>query len=117
MTTLGLNEQHDLYLNAAGDLVIKSDLDACIQNCKTAMLAQRGEMIYAMDEGIPYRSTLWDQYRPAQFEAAARSALLRVDGVLRINKFTIERSGNDFIYRAEIMTVWGIGTVTNGRII
>lgn len=113
MTTLGLNDDHNLYLNAAGDLVIKSELEACIQNCKTAMLAQRGEMIYAMDEGIPYRSTIWDQYRPAQFEAAARTALLNVDGVVGINQFTINRTGNDFIYRVEIMTRWGVGSLTN----
>lgn len=112
--TLALNDDHDLHLNAAGNLVVITDLEACTQNCETAMLAQLGEMIYAKDEGIPYRQTSWDQYKPAQFEARARLAISAVTGVEKITGFTISRDGNDLIYVATIQTQWGLGTITNG---
>ncbi|CNI48610.1 hypothetical protein [Yersinia pekkanenii] len=117
MTTLSLalNDKHRLYLDASGNLAVATDLDACLQNCKTAMLAQRNEMIYAMDEGIPYRETLWDQYRPAQFEAAARATLKAITGVKQVTSFSISRTGNDFYYSATIKTEWGTGAINNER--
>ncbi|ABS48561.1 MULTISPECIES: hypothetical protein [Yersinia pseudotuberculosis complex] len=113
--SLALNDKHRLYLDAAGNLAVVTNLAACLQNCKTAMLAQRNEMIYAMDEGIPYRETLWDQYRPAQFEAAARTAIKAITGVKQITSFSIARAGNDFYYSATIKTEWGTGAINNER--
>lgn len=110
--SIALNN-HSLFLDAAGNLALTSNLDACLQDCETAMLAQRSEMIYAMDEGVPYRQTSWDQYRPAQFEAAARTSLLAVNGVVRIRSFTFSFSGNTLSYSATIETEWGIGGISS----
>lgn len=111
--SIALNGKHSLYLDAAGNLALANNLEACLQDCKTAMLAQRAEMIYAMDEGIPYRQTSWDQYRPAQFEAATRTTILSVPGVVRIDSFTFSFSGNVFSYTATIVTDWGTGDISS----
>lgn len=116
MTTrgIGLNDQHDIYLNDAGDLVIVDDLAACMQGCETAILAQRAEMVFAMDQGIPSRPLVWDQYLPAQFEAAARAAISAVPGVVEITAFDFNRRDNVFSYTATIKTQWGIGVINGG---
>lgn len=111
--SIALNGEHSLYLDAAGNLALVDNLEACLQDCKTAMLAQRAEMIYAMDEGIPYRQTSWDQYRPAQFEAAARAAVLAVPGVIRIDSFAFSFSNNVFSYVVVIVTDWGAGGISS----
>ncbi|WP_058909742.1 hypothetical protein [Entomohabitans teleogrylli] len=105
----------NLYLDVAGNLATKTGLSACLQNCETAMLAQRNEMIYAMDRGLPNRETLWDYYRPAQFQAAAISTIENVSGVLRVESFSVDRSENEFSYTAVIVTEWGTGAISNGR--
>lgn len=111
--SIALNGDHSIHLDAAGNLALARNLDACLQDCKTAMLAQRAEMIYAMDEGIPYRQTSWDQYRPAQFEAAARATILSVPGVVRINSFTFGFADNELSYAVTIVTDWGTGDISS----
>lgn len=112
--SIDLNDQHTPYLDAAGNLAMISNHQACLQNCQTAMLAQRAEMYYAMDEGIPYRQTSWDRYRPAQFEAATRVAILSVPGVIRIESFSFGFTDNRFHYTATIVTNWGKGEIKHG---
>lgn len=113
--SISVNSDHDIFLDAAGNLAIASDLVACQQDCETAVLAQRSEMIYAMDEGVPTQAAVWDLYRPAQFEAAARSTILATSGVLRITQFSMARDGDAFSYNATIETQWGKGNI-NGRL-
>lgn len=112
MTSLTLDNNHDIYLNEFGDLAVCDELTECLQNCKTAMLAQHGEMIYSADKGIQYRNLIWDNYYPAQFEAAARETISSITGVEKIEQFTFSRSGGVFNYRADIVTQWGRGTIS-----
>ena len=58
---------------ANGSLTMVTGLQACMQNCATAMKAMQGEMIYAMTSGVPYRSVVWDNYNPKLFAASARA--------------------------------------------
>ncbi|MBC3211367.1 hypothetical protein [Serratia fonticola] len=113
--SISVNDDHDIFLDAAGNLSISTDLDACLQGCETSVLAQRREMIYAMDEGVPTQTAIWDLYRPAQFEAAARSAIMATPGVVRITQFSMARDSDIFSYSATIETEWGKGTI-NGRL-
>jgi|GEM_PF-3766126 len=109
--SISVNGDHDIFLDDAGNLSVSTDLDACMQNCETAVLAQRDEMIYSMDEGVPTQTAVWDLYRPAQFEAAARSAIMAMPGVLRITHFSMMRQADTFSYNATIETQWGKGTI------
>ena len=102
----------DIYLDASGHLAVMTALDACMQNCQTAMLAVQGEMMYAADEGMPYSTVAWENYRPQLFEAAARSVLLQVEDVVGIISFTQSLTGNTLSYTATINTIYGTTTFT-----
>lgn len=111
--TLASDANNDLVLDRLGNVSIVEGLEAVAANCKTAIQAQRGEMIYAFDKGMPTMATAWDRYNPIQFEAAARVILRAVPGVLGVDNFTVNRVGERLVYTATIRTTFG-GTVING---
>ena len=96
-----------------GLLQFVTRIDACVQNCKTAMLAQQGEMIYAMDAGMPTRATVWDNYNPQLFEAAARSVIKSVQDVTGILSFTQMLDNGTLNYSVQISTIYGNATVAS----
>ena len=106
---------NDVYRNISGDLKIVMRLEAVAYLCKTAMQAQRGEMVLAADQGMPTFETAWDTYNPAQFEAAARTVLTAIPDVLAVETFSVERQGEVLRYTATIRTVYG-ETVLNERL-
>ena len=112
-TSLALNANNDIYIGADGNLATVTGIDAAIQNCKTAMQAQQGEMMYAMLNGMPTRATVWDNFNPSLFEAAGRSILAGVQDVTGVAAFTITRTENVLTYTAVIVTIYGTGTVSN----
>lgn len=114
MRSLALDSDGKLYIDATGNVAQVTALDAIVQNCETAMRAQRGEMYFNADNGIPTRGTVWDRYNPLQFIAAGRLTLMAVEGVTAIDSFDIDRSGNTLTYTAVIQTQYGKGTITNG---
>jgi len=107
------DERNDLYLDRDGGLAMDSGLAGVAANCRTAIQAQLGEMIFAMDEGMPTLATAWDNYNPVQFEAAARMILRSVPDVLEVPSFTVERAGGVLRYTARIRTAFG-ETSVNG---
>lgn len=111
--TLETDADNDLVLDRSGSLSILTDLAAIAANCRTAVQAQLGEMMFAADKGMPTFATAWNAYNPAQFEAAARVILAGVPGVLSVDGFTVARVGEVLRYTATIRTVYG-GTVING---
>jgi hypothetical protein len=111
MITFGGNDNNDLYIGADGNLVMLSEVDACADCCSTAVKAQRNEMIYDMDNGMPTRQTAWDDFNPAQFEAAARAIILGITGVTDIQSFVITVTANELSYTAEILTIYSSNSV------
>ena len=109
--TLASNRDNDLVVDATGNLSILTGLSAVAADCRSAMQAQRGEMILAQDRGIPTLATVWDRFIPAAFEAAGRRALLRVPDVLSVESLTVARDGEVVRYTAAIRTVYGSTTV------
>lgn len=107
MRSFAVDANNDLFLDASGNLAFVTGVNAVGQNCQTAVKAQRGEMILAMNKGMPTRATAWDQYNPSQFEAAVRSIILSVDGVLSITAFAMVKQDNDLKYVASIHTIYG----------
>lgn len=103
----------DIYLDTSGNLAIVSGIQACEQNCQTAMLAMQGEMMYAMENGMPYAQTAWDNYDPDMFEAAARLVLNAVQDVVSVISFTQQLNGNSLSYTAVIQTIYGTITYTS----
>lgn len=101
----------DIYLDDMGNLALIIDGPECMQSCETAMKALRGEMMYDMESGIPYRAVAWDQYNPALFEAFARRTLLKVDGVTGVSSFLQSMNDGVLSYQATIQTIYGSFTV------
>lgn len=98
---------YDYYLDAAGNLAMLTGADAVGQDCVTAMRAQRGEMQYAMLDGMPMRATVFDRYNAPAFEASARKVIKAVTGVVRITAFSATVANNKLSYTATIETVYG----------
>lgn len=105
--------RNDLYLDSDGNIAIGTALAAVAANCKTAMQAQLGEMMFAADKGMPTLATAWDSYNPVQFEAAGRTILRSVPDVLEVVSFVVERATGVLRYTASIRTTFG-ETVVNG---
>lgn len=103
------NEKNDIFLNEGGNISMISGIDAVKQACEHAAKAQLGEMIYSSNKGIPNFQTIWRGGEPniPQFDSALRSALLSVEGVIRINSLDISVSQNQLKYTAVINTIYG----------
>jgi len=109
--TIAENSNNDMYRGADGNIAFVSDILATAQLCKSRIEAQRGEMIYAMDQGMPTRSTMWDQYNPIAFSAFAQEILLATPGVVSVTSFDMQQADNTLSYTANIVTIYGQTTI------
>jgi len=113
--TLAVNEQNDLYLDSAGNIAVIYDLAGTLQACAHATKTILGEMLLAVNEGIPNFQTVWVGVpNLQQFEASIRSAILKVVGVVEIVSFIMEQNAETLDYSVVIRTIYGTGSVTNG---
>lgn len=114
-TQLAVNGENDIYLDDLGNLAIAFDLDAALQGCQQAAQAQRGEMQYHVDRGVPNLRTLWSGAPSvAQFRAAVRRELQLCTDVIDVPRLDATLAGEAAVYTADIRTVFGTGVVTNG---
>jgi hypothetical protein len=96
---------NDLYLGPDGNLVVLSGIAAVEAACATATKAQRGEMVFATDTGIPNFLTLWvgtPEY--GLWKAAILSTLQGVPGVVAVTSLNLAVDGNTVSYVAQITT-------------
>lgn len=113
-TTISANSNNDIYIGANGSLSLSTGVNAVMQACQQAAQTQLGEMIYAIDEGIPNFETIWDGARNVpQFEAFLRQTILAVENVTGIESLEITIGANTLNYKAVIQTTFGTG-VLNG---
>lgn len=111
---IAVDSNNDIYVKNDGNLAINNDLAAVSQNCENAVKAQLGEMIFAVDRGVPNFQTIWNgSPNLAQFEASLRQTILQVEGVLEITDLTTRVDGGILFYIATIQTIYG-STVLNG---
>lgn len=107
---LATDQNNDIYVGADGHLAVKTGIDAVMQACEHACLAQLGEMVYAVDRGMPTMAALWSgQPKIGLYEAAIRSQLLAVKDVVRVLDLSVGVSGDAFFYHAKIETIYGTG--------
>lgn len=107
MRSFAVDSNNDLFIGTDRNLAFVSGIDAIAQNSVTAVKAQRVEMIYATNQGMPTRGTAWDTYNPSQFEAAVRQIILGVSGVNSISAFSLFKQDNVLQYSATIKTIYG----------
>lgn len=109
---LAVDSNNDLFIGPDGSLALRSGLLAVLQACEHAAKTQLGEMVYAVDQGLPNFATIWNgSPQRAQFEAYLRRALLAVPDVVEVAELSTEAAANVLSYRATIKTVYGIGGI------
>lgn len=107
MKTLSVDATNDIYAKN-GVLAVADGLECIRQQCTQAMQTIRGEMLFAADQGLPYFEVIWTgQPNLIAFDAAAREALMRVNGVEFINAFSASISNSELKYSVEIATKYG----------
>lgn len=105
--SIAIDDNGDMFLDGNSNLGMVSGADAVGQNCVTAMRAQKGEMQYALQSGMPTMATAFDRYDPIAFEAAARKVIRAVVGVVSVTAFSVVQVGNELQYAATIQTIYG----------
>lgn len=107
-TTFLASVDNDFTLNDRGELSLVTGVEAIGSDARSAIQAQRGEMVLALTEGMPTMETAWIGWRPMMFEAAARDVLTSVPGVLSVPELTVQRVGGALVYHATIRTDLGM---------
>ncbi len=115
MIVFTTNENNDIFLDNTNNLSISRELSAVLLACETAVQAQLGEMVFAIEDGIPNFPVIWNgSPNIAQAEASIRSTLLKVDNVLDVTSIDSVVNDNTFRYNATISTTFGQGVIENG---
>lgn len=110
--TFAVDENNDLYIGNDGNLAIVTGKEAVLQACASAAKAQLGEMLYAVNSGIPNFQTVWvGAPNIQQFEAALRKTLLSVNGVREIKSLVTSLNNDQLQYSAVISTIFGTGAI------
>lgn len=111
-----VNENNDIYIDDTGKLATKTGFPATLQHCEHAMKTLLGEMVYAASRGIDYFGIVFiGSPNLLQFEAQARTTLLRVKDVEEILSFDAELLDNALEYTVEIKTIFGQDSI-NGNV-
>jgi len=115
MTTFAVNEKNDIYLGNDGNMVItETSIEATLQVCEHYAKAQRGEMVYQIQEGVPYSQTAFDDLNINQFRGQLGQQLLRVMDVVEIESLEVTQNSEVLEYTALIQTVFGEGELNGG---
>lgn len=113
---IGVNDGNDIYIDGVGNLVMVNDLICCEQAAQQAAQAQRSEMQYHLNRGVPSMQVVWSGHpSAAQLRAAIRAELLLTTDVTGVPSLVVALEGEDAVYTADITTTFGPGVV-NGTI-
>jgi hypothetical protein len=112
-----------MQIDDNGDPVVKNgsiqfvyDIYAVMQAARQVMKAQVGEYQYDQTKGIEYFGNVFTGTPNLQrFEAQARSQLLALEGVEKINDFEYSLDSGELEYSIEIQTTYGTGTVASAE--
>lgn len=114
MRTFQVDENNNFVFGADGQIPIIGGAPAITQTAKQYTQARRDEMIYKLDEGVPYALIAWaSDPNEAAFEVSQRARLLQVEGVIAVTAFEITRVGDVLKYTATLDTTEG-ELVVNG---
>lgn len=112
MKVISADSNNDIYIGPDGNLATATELQAVIQAAEQAVKTQLGEMIFAVDQGLPNFSAIWNGApNTAQFEAYLRQTLLAVEHVIGIQEVSITVANNVLSYTATIETDYGQGAL------
>jgi hypothetical protein len=112
MRTIGTDSSNDLNLLPTGTLEVLQGIDAVSQTARQYASTLLGEMIHAVDQGVPFFGVAFGtQPNLSQFEAVMRRRLLECPGVLQVPELSARQSGDTLGYTATIVTEFGSGVI------
>lgn len=112
--TIAIDDTNYDIVTFGGNIKMLTGADAVGQNCVTAMRSVLGEMQYAKLSGMPYFQVAFNNFNPVAFEASARRVIGVVEGVNKIEQFSVAVTDNVLRYVAVIETIYGQTTI-NGQ--
>ena len=114
-TAFAENENNDIFTNEAGQLATVSGLDEALQRSKQVVETLIDELIFTPNIGVDYFNTvLQGQPNLVRFNRQIQTQLRQIDVVEEVVSFVSRIDLDDVIYEAEIRTIFGTGTITNG---
>ena len=112
MRTIGTDSSNDLNLLPTGTLEVLQGIDAVSQTARQYASTLLGEMIHAVDQGVPFFGVAFGtQPNLSQFEAVMRRRLLECPGVLQVPELSARQAGDTLGYTATIVTEFGAGVI------
>lgn len=112
MRTIAVNENNDFFLDNTGSIPILSGKQATSQTARNFAATKKGEMIHAIQLGIPFFEVAFDHFpNLAQFEASLRRRLLEVPTVDSITHLEVDYLDGVITYTATIKTDQGEVTI------
>lgn len=103
----------DIYLNSVGNISLSFDLQAVLEACAQAAQTVLGEIIFNVNQGIPFFQTVWNGVpNLPQYTAALRLAFLNVPNVVEVVSLMTSQLSNELQYTAVIRTVYGSGGIS-----
>ena len=115
MRTLATNDARDIYLGTDGNLVMATGLAACVESCRRASFVNLGELPYAQTRGAPFIDIM-ETVDLSLYEFYIRQVLLTVPNVTAVASVEFTVAGETINWVAQINTLYGSGTVTNGDV-
>lgn len=110
--TFAVDANNDLYIGDDDRLVMVDGITAVTQVCEQVAKTRLGELVLAVDDGLPFFEAVWTGTPDlARFEEALRADLSAVPDVLEVTTLTMRQTGDTLSYQAQIITVYGPGVV------
>ena len=111
--TFGVNGNNDIYLNADGNIVVLSGIEAVAGACKTISQSQLGEMVYAKTQGLPNFESVWVGVPNLRlWQSYLQNSLQNVSGVQEVTDISYVAASNKLSYTATITTQFGTTQIT-----
>ena len=103
----------DIYLDSNNNISISYDLEAVLEACAQAAQTVLGEIIFNVNQGIPFFQIVWVGVpNLEQYNAALRLAFLNVPNVVEVVSLMISQLNNNLSYTAVIRTSFGSGGIS-----
>ncbi len=114
MITIETDENNDIVRIPGGNISMIRGVQATGQTAAHFAKANRNEMVFKYDEGVPFFDVVFGaNLQVYQFEAAMRERILQAPNVIAIRSFEVTQDGDILRYTATIETSDGL-TDING---
>lgn len=108
MRTFEVDRNNNFVFGGNGQIGIVGGVQAISQTAEQYVKARRAEMMFKLDEGVPFDLIAWAaDPNEATFEVSVSGRLLQVEGVTAVSAFEIVRAGEVLKYTATLVTTEG----------